>query len=130
MKERDKRNSHINSELHMIYISSNNIRHPVTKTFMCSGIAFLSLWEFYAKTKTFWSNFVLLWGSSRRSSGNWASYFYGAAFVMLCSSQRNCSQYSRCIITIIHSFSIPGNGLTTMKSYLVHGWHVDVSVSL
>ena len=33
MKECDKRNSHINSKHHVIYISSNNIRHPVTKTF-------------------------------------------------------------------------------------------------
>jgi hypothetical protein len=32
MKECDKRKSHIYSELHMIYISSNNVRHPVTKT--------------------------------------------------------------------------------------------------
>jgi len=33
MKERDKRKSHISSKLHMVYISSNNVRHPVTKTF-------------------------------------------------------------------------------------------------
>jgi len=33
MKECDKRNSHISSRLHMISISSNNVRHPVTKTF-------------------------------------------------------------------------------------------------
>ena len=33
MKECDKRKSHINSELHMIYISSNKGRHPVTKNF-------------------------------------------------------------------------------------------------
>jgi len=33
MKECDKRNSHINSKLHMIYISFNNDKHPVTKTF-------------------------------------------------------------------------------------------------
>jgi hypothetical protein len=33
MKECDKRKSHINSKLYMIYISSNNDRHPVTKTF-------------------------------------------------------------------------------------------------
>jgi len=31
--ECDKRKSHISSKLHMIYISSNNIRRPVTKTF-------------------------------------------------------------------------------------------------
>ena len=49
---------------------------------------------------------------------------------MLCSSQHNCSQYSHCIITIQHSISIPGNGLTTKKSYLVHGWHVDVTECL
>jgi len=34
MKECDKRNNHTNSKLHMIYISSNNDRHPVTKTFI------------------------------------------------------------------------------------------------
>jgi len=33
VKEYDKRKSHISSKLHMICISSNNIRHPVTKTF-------------------------------------------------------------------------------------------------
>jgi len=33
MKKFDKRKSHINSKFHMIYISSNNVRHPVTKTF-------------------------------------------------------------------------------------------------
>jgi len=33
MTECDKLNSHISSKLHMIYISSNNVRHPVTKTF-------------------------------------------------------------------------------------------------
>jgi len=36
MKESDKRNSYtrISSKLHMIYTSSNNDRHPVTKTFI------------------------------------------------------------------------------------------------
>jgi len=33
MKECDKWNSLINNKLHMIYLSSNNDRHPVTKTF-------------------------------------------------------------------------------------------------
>ena len=33
MKECDKRKKHISRKLHMIYISSNNIRHPVTKTY-------------------------------------------------------------------------------------------------
>jgi hypothetical protein len=33
MKECDKRKGHINNKLHMIYISSNNVRRPVTKTF-------------------------------------------------------------------------------------------------
>ena len=33
MKESDKRKSHISSKLHMIYISSSNVRYPVTKTF-------------------------------------------------------------------------------------------------
>jgi len=33
VKEFDKRKSHISNKLHMIYISSNNVRHPVTKTF-------------------------------------------------------------------------------------------------
>ena len=28
----DKRNSHISSKPHMIYVSSNSDRHPVTKT--------------------------------------------------------------------------------------------------
>ena len=33
MKESDKRTSHISRKLHMICIFSNNVRHPVTKTF-------------------------------------------------------------------------------------------------
>jgi len=33
MKECDKRKSHTSSKLHMIYISFNNVRHPVTKAF-------------------------------------------------------------------------------------------------
>jgi len=33
MKECHKRESHISSKLHTISISSNNFRHPVTKTF-------------------------------------------------------------------------------------------------
>ena len=33
MKEYDKRKGHRSSKLHVIYISSNNVRHPVTKTF-------------------------------------------------------------------------------------------------
>ena len=33
MKECVKRKSRISSKLHMIYISSKNIRRPVTKTF-------------------------------------------------------------------------------------------------
>jgi len=32
MKEYDKRKSHIYSKIHVIYISSNNVRHPVAKT--------------------------------------------------------------------------------------------------
>jgi hypothetical protein len=32
MKEYDKWKSHISSKLPMIYISSNNVRYPVTKT--------------------------------------------------------------------------------------------------
>ena len=32
MKECDKRKSHISSKLRMIYICSNNVGHPVTKT--------------------------------------------------------------------------------------------------
>jgi len=33
VKEYDKRKSHISSKRHVIYISSNNVRHPVTETF-------------------------------------------------------------------------------------------------
>jgi len=32
-KKIDKRKTNISSKLHMIYISSNNFRHPVPKTF-------------------------------------------------------------------------------------------------
>jgi hypothetical protein len=34
MKESDNGLSHISSKLHMIYIYSNNGRHPITKNFM------------------------------------------------------------------------------------------------
>jgi len=34
MKEYDKRKSHKSSKLPVIYISSNNVRHSVTKTFV------------------------------------------------------------------------------------------------
>jgi len=33
MTECDKRISHIRSKIHMIYISSNNVRHRVARTF-------------------------------------------------------------------------------------------------
>jgi hypothetical protein len=33
MKEYDKLKSHISSKIHVICISSNNVRHPVAKTF-------------------------------------------------------------------------------------------------
>jgi len=33
MKEYDKRKTYINSKLHVIYISSNNVRYRVIKTF-------------------------------------------------------------------------------------------------
>jgi hypothetical protein len=33
MKECEKRKSHISNKLHVIYIFSNNVIHPVTKTF-------------------------------------------------------------------------------------------------
>ena len=33
LNECDKRKSHISSKLHMVYVSSNNVRHPATKTF-------------------------------------------------------------------------------------------------
>ena len=33
MKEYDKRKSHTSSKLHIIYTSSSNVRHRVTKTF-------------------------------------------------------------------------------------------------
>ena len=42
MKECDKRKSRISIELHMIYISSNNVRHPVTKVF--TSLHFTSLY--------------------------------------------------------------------------------------
>ena len=38
MKEYDKRKSHISSKLHVIYISSNNVRHPVTKTYTSTPV--------------------------------------------------------------------------------------------
>jgi len=34
MEECDKRKSHISCKLRMMYISSNNVRHPLTKAFI------------------------------------------------------------------------------------------------
>jgi len=34
MKEYDKRKRRISSKMHVLYISSNNVRHPVAKTFI------------------------------------------------------------------------------------------------
>jgi len=42
MKKCDKRNGHISSKHHMINVYSNNLRHPVTKTFTNILIQFLS----------------------------------------------------------------------------------------
>jgi len=44
MKECDKRKSHISSKLHMIYISSNNGGHPVTKTLNSTSLHFTQLY--------------------------------------------------------------------------------------
>ena len=33
MRKYDKRISHINNKIHVIYISSNNVRHPLDKTY-------------------------------------------------------------------------------------------------
>jgi hypothetical protein len=47
MKEYDKRKSHKSSKLHVIYVSSNNVRHPVTKTLniKCGSTVFwLTVW--------------------------------------------------------------------------------------
>ena len=46
MKECDKPKSHISSKLHMICISCDNVRHPLTKTFTTlhqTTLAFTSL---------------------------------------------------------------------------------------
>ena len=37
-KKYDKRNTHISSKPHVIYISANNDRHPVTKTFQSTSL--------------------------------------------------------------------------------------------
>jgi len=49
MKKYDKRKSHIGSKLHKIYISSNNVRHPVTKTFT----------TLHPTTRLYWSNIII-----------------------------------------------------------------------
>jgi len=43
MKECDKRKSHISSKFHVIYTSSDNVRHPITKTFTTLHFASLHL---------------------------------------------------------------------------------------
>jgi len=46
MKEYDKSKSHISSKLHMICMSSDNVRHPVTKIFTtlyCTSLHFTAL---------------------------------------------------------------------------------------
>ena len=46
MKEFDKGKSHISSKLQMVYMSSNNVRHPVTTIFTtlhCTSPSYTSL---------------------------------------------------------------------------------------
>jgi hypothetical protein len=50
MKECDKRNSHVSSELHMIYIYFNNVRHPVAKTFTALNYTSLNYTLLYFTT--------------------------------------------------------------------------------
>ena len=59
-KEYDKRKSHISSKLHMIYISSNNIRHPVTKTFTTLHPTTLHSTSLHLSTLHFLLNFTQL----------------------------------------------------------------------
>jgi hypothetical protein len=53
--ERRDKNSHINSELHMIYVSSNNGRYPVTNTFTplhCASPNYTSFHKLLINEKT------------------------------------------------------------------------------
>jgi len=52
LKECDKPNSHISSKLHVIYISSNNDRHTVTKTFTTLHSTSVHLWTLLYVTET------------------------------------------------------------------------------
>jgi hypothetical protein len=47
MKECDKRKFHISNKPLMIYISSNNVRYPVTKTFQLLPLLHLFTDQFY-----------------------------------------------------------------------------------
>ena len=42
-KEYDKRKSHKSSKIHVIYISSNNVRYPVTKILLYTSPNYTSL---------------------------------------------------------------------------------------
>jgi hypothetical protein len=57
MKEFDKRKSHMSSKLHIIYISSNNVRRPVTKTYV-------HLWKYLADINL--SKITLFWLFNQR----------------------------------------------------------------
>jgi len=64
MKKCDKQKSHISSKLHMIYISSNNVRHPVTKTFTTlhsTSLFLLTLHFFSYKLHPAALHYPLIW---------------------------------------------------------------------
>jgi len=60
MKEYDKRKSHKSSKIHVIYISSNNVRHPVTKTFTLLHPTRLHSTSLHFSTLHFHLNFTQL----------------------------------------------------------------------
>jgi hypothetical protein len=87
IKECDKRKSHISSKLFMIYISSNNVRQPVTKTFITLNPTTLNSTSLHLSTMHFLSfklhpttlHYPLIWLNSGVKSQKSADLIYMAA---------------------------------------------------
>jgi len=64
MKEYDKRKSHTSSKLHVLHVSSNNVRHPVTRTFTTlhfTSLHFLTLHILPFKLHPTTLHYPLIW---------------------------------------------------------------------
>ena len=93
MKEYDKPNSHISSKLHMIPMPSNNIKHPVSKTFSplhstspnCTSLHFSTLHFLPLKLHPTTIHYTVNWlKTTLISCRSTSPHFTTLHFVLLC----------------------------------------------